>query len=96
MPMKNPPHPARLLKDDFEELGWTIAQAAQVLGVSRQQLYNLVKGKSAITAEMALKLEKAVGSTAEMWLRLQVSYDLAQARLRQASTQSRRLGRKVA
>lgn len=39
MPMKNPAHPGRLLEDDLEELGWTVAEAAEALGVTRQQIY---------------------------------------------------------
>jgi len=91
MPMKNPPHPGRLLKDDFEELGLTIAQAAEALGVTRQQLYNVINGKSAITAEMAVRLEKCVGGSADFWLRLQSSYDLAQIRQQKKKIKVKRL-----
>jgi addiction module HigA family antidote len=80
MPMKNPSHPGRLVKADLDELGLTIAEAAKGLGVTRQQLYKIVNGDSAISPEMALRLEKAIGSTADTWLRMQVAYDLAQAR----------------
>jgi addiction module HigA family antidote len=48
--------------------------------VSRQALNNLVNGKAGISPEMALRLAKAFGSTPEAWLRLQLAYDLAQAR----------------
>ena len=82
MPMKNPPHPGVGLRDEFEALGLSIAEAATGLGITRQQLYNVTKGKSAISPDMALRLEKAIGSSAEHWLRLQIAYDLAQARLR--------------
>ncbi|HJZ42596.1 MAG TPA: helix-turn-helix domain-containing protein [Hyphomicrobiaceae bacterium] len=58
MAMKNPPHPGRGLKDDLDALGLTVAEA---LGITRQQLYNVIGGKSGITAEMALRLEKGVG-----------------------------------
>ena len=50
------------------------------LGVTRQQLHNVLSGKSVISPEMALRLERAIGSSAEHWLRLQSAYDLAQAR----------------
>lgn len=80
--MKNPPHPGHLVKGELDELGVSIAEAAANLGITRQQLYRVTKGESAISPEMALRLEKAVGSTADFWLRLQMNYDLAQARLK--------------
>ena len=52
--------------------------------ITRQQLHNVVQGRSAVSPEMALRFEKAFGSGADMWLRMQVAYDLAQARKRQA------------
>jgi addiction module HigA family antidote len=82
MPMKNPPHPGRGLKADFDELGLTTATAAQALGVSRSQVHRVVAGESAITAELALRLEIVIGSTAEQWLQMQAAYDAAQVRNR--------------
>ena len=63
MRMKNPPHPGRLVKDNIEEIGLTVAQAAEGLGVTRQQLYKVITCQSAISPEMAVRLEKAIGST---------------------------------
>jgi addiction module HigA family antidote len=94
--MKNPPHPGAGLKDDIEALGLSIAEAAKGLGVTRQQLYRVINGESAITPEMALRLEGAIGSTADAWLRMQVNYDLAQIRLRASSIKVKRLEPKVA
>lgn len=82
MPMKNPPHPGRGLKDDLEELGLSVAQAARALGVTRAQVYRVVSGESAISPEMALRLEHVIGGTAEAWLRMQAAYDAAQVRAR--------------
>ena len=82
MPMKIPPHPGEGIKADLDELGYTIAEAAEAMGVSRQALYNLVSERAGISADMALRLEKAIGGTARFWLALQASYELAQARLR--------------
>ena len=62
MAMKNPPHPGPGIRDDIDALGLSIAEAAQGMGITRQQLYNLINGKSGITPEMAVRLEKAVGS----------------------------------
>lgn len=80
MPMMNPPHPAEGLNDDLEALGLTTAQAATALGVTRQQLHRVLSCQSAISPEMALKLETVIGSTADHWLRLQAAYDLSQVR----------------
>jgi len=80
MPMKNPPHPGLGLRDDFEALGLSVAQAAEALGISRSQLHRVVAGKSDISAELALRLEIVIGSTTEAWLRQQASYNAAQAR----------------
>ena len=85
MPMKSPPHPGLGLRDEIEALGLTVAKAADGLGVTRQQLYRVIRGESGVTPEMAIRLEKAIGGTADSWLRLQTAYDLAQARRREAS-----------
>lgn len=79
MPMKNPPHPGRIVRQDcVEPLGLSITKAAKVLGVTRQALNNLVNGKAGISPEMAVRLSKAFGGNPEMWLRLQANYELAQ------------------
>jgi addiction module HigA family antidote len=78
--MKNPPHPGLSVQHDcLEPLGLSVADGAKALGVTRQALNNLVTCKAGISAEMAIRLEKAFGGGAETWLRLQASYDLAQA-----------------
>lgn len=80
MPMKNPPHPGLSIRLDFiEPVGLTITEAARRLGVSRKQLSDVVNGHSGISAEMAIRLDKAFGGGAEIWMRLQAAYDLAQA-----------------
>lgn len=89
--MKNPPHPGLAIKGEIEELGLSVAEAAEGLGVTRQQLYRVINGKSGITPEMAVRLQKAIGSSAEMWLRLQLNFDLAQIQQRAASIKVRRL-----
>jgi addiction module HigA family antidote len=91
MDMKNPPHPGGLIGDSLDELNVSIVEAAKALGITRQQLHNLIAGRSAITPEMAVKLEMAIGSTADAWLRMQMSYDLAQVRKRAGSIKVRRL-----
>lgn len=78
--MKKPPHPGRSIAESLEFLGVSTAEAAGHIGVTRQQLHRVITGVSAVSPEMALRLEKAIGSTAETWLAMQRHYDLAQAR----------------
>jgi addiction module HigA family antidote len=80
MDMKNPPHPGEMIGDSLGELGVTLTDAAKGLGITRQQLHNVIAGRSAVTPEMAVRLEKALGSTADTWLRMQMNYDLARIR----------------
>jgi len=76
--MKNPPHPGLTIRHDcIEALGLSVTQAAKGLGVSRQALTNVLSGKSSISPKMAVRLEKAFGSTATAWVRLQANYDLS-------------------
>lgn len=91
MPMKNPPHPGRLVADNLAELGLGVANAAEGLGVTRQQLYKVINGNSSISPEMAVRLELAIGSSAEAWLRMQNAYDLAQVRQHEGEIKVRKL-----
>jgi addiction module HigA family antidote len=78
--MKNPPHPGRSIRTAcLEPLDLSVTDGAKLLGVTRQALNNVINGKSAISPEMAIRLAKAFGSTAETWLKMQLAYDLAQA-----------------
>jgi addiction module HigA family antidote len=80
MRMKNPPHPGRhVLLDCLEPLGLSITRGAEVLGVTRLTLSNLVNSKNGISPEMAIRLSKAFGGRPEVWLGMQTDYDLAQA-----------------
>lgn len=81
MIMKNPPHPGLVvLQECIEPLGLTITAAAEALGVTRKTLSELVNGKCGISPEMAVRISKAFGGTAEGWLVQQAQYDLAQVR----------------
>jgi antitoxin HigA-1 len=92
MRMKNPPHPGLSVRHDcLEPLGLSIAEGAKALGVTRQALNNLVSGKAGISAEMAIRLEKAFGGGAETWLRMQAAYDLAQAEKHTGKIKVRRI-----
>jgi len=91
MPMKNPPHPGRSIRSAcLEPLGLTVTEGARLLGVTRQALNNVVNGKADISPEMAIRLSKAFGSTPETWLRMQLAFDLAQARKHEDQIKVRR------
>jgi addiction module HigA family antidote len=94
--MKNPAHPGRLIKNELDEMGIGVADAAEALGVTRQQLYNVINGTSAVTPEMAVRLEQGIGSTADTWLRMQTAFDLAQVRLRRDEIKVKKLSPRVA
>lgn len=80
MLMKRPPHPGRIVRQEcLEPLGLTVTEAAVRLGVTRQNLNNLLNGKSGVSPEMSIRLSKAFGSRPEVWLGLQMEYDLAEA-----------------
>jgi len=81
MPMKNPPHPGGfVLRQCIEPLGLSITEAAVALGVTRTTLSELVNEKRGISPEMAVRLSKVFGGSAESWLIQQVQYDLAHVR----------------
>ncbi len=83
MKMFNPPHPGEILKDLYlPDYKLTVTAFALKIGVSRTTASELVNCKNGITAEMALKLAKAFGTSPELWLNMQQEYDLWQARQR--------------
>ena len=83
MEMYNPPHPGIILLEDWiKPLNFTISQFALRIGTSRKNLSEIVNAKCGISPEMALKLSKALGTSAELWLNMQQAYDLWQARQR--------------
>ncbi len=96
MAMKNPPHPGGLIKDILDEFGMSVADGARGMGVTRQQLHNVISGRSGISPEMALRLEKAFGGSAEQWLRVQMAHDLARIRERESEIAVTRFRRKAA
>jgi len=78
--MYNPPHPGEILRElCVEALGLTVTDAAKALKVSRKTLSTLLNGRAGISPEMAMRLSKVFGRTAEGWMRLQLQYDLWKA-----------------
>lgn len=96
MEMKSPAHPGQLVKECLKDLGLSVAEAAKGIGITRQQLHNIIAGRSHVTPEMAIRFEKAFGSTADTWLRMQMNFDLARIRKRDSSIVVERLAPKVA
>ena len=80
MEMYNPAHPGEVLKDLYLPENMSVSEAAKKLGVSRQTLSAIINGRAGISAEMALRLSKALGTTADLWLKMQIKYDLWQAK----------------
>ena len=81
MPMKNPPHPGRSVRENcLEPLGLNVTKAAEILGVARHTLSRVLNGHARISTGMAIRLEKAGWSSADFWLNRQSAYDLAEAR----------------
>ena len=74
----NPAHPGEVLKDYLGAM--TIAEAASRLRVTRAHLSRIVNGHAGISAAMSLRLCAALGTSPEFWLKMQLQYDLWQAR----------------
>ncbi|WP_262028299.1 HigA family addiction module antitoxin [Microvirga sp. Mcv34] len=75
-------HPGNYLrKMILQDLGLSVTEAAQLLGVHRVGLSRLLNGRASLSAEMAIRLEKAFGADLEALMRMQNGYDIAQARL---------------
>ena len=82
----NPTHPGEGLRDDIEEMGWSVNEFAARLGVSRNTASRLLNRRCGISPSVALALERIGWSDADFWMRLQANYDLAQARRKLAAT----------
>ena len=76
--MNHPPHPGRGIRYDIDAMGWTVAECAKQLGLSRTTLSRILNGKQGITPAIALSLEHLGWSDADTWMTLQTIYDLAQ------------------
>jgi addiction module HigA family antidote len=86
-----PPHPGAFIREEIlDELGLTVSRAAEVLGVRRATLSDLVNGRAALSAEMALRIEKAFGIEMDTLLRMQAWYDSYAMRQRAGEIEVRR------
>ena len=92
MGMKNPVHPGALVREDcLKPLGLSVAEGARRLGVGRQTLSRLVNEKASVSIAMAYRLSKAFGSTPEVWLSMQLAFDLSRAHELEHSIKIRRI-----
>ncbi len=92
MSMKRPCHPGEILREALvDELGLSITDAAEGLGIARKTLSAILNGRAGISPDMAIRLEKGIGSSAEHWLRLQLAFDLAAAQRRSKSIKVKKL-----
>ena len=89
--LAHPAHPGRFIKMEIiDPLGLSVTAAAKVLGVTRPTLSALLNGRAALSSDMALRIEKAFGPRMDTLLRMQTSYNIAQARSREAKIRVKR------
>lgn len=92
MPLHNPPHPGRVLKELWvKPMGITIAALAEAAGVTRKTMSELVNGKAGVSPEMAIRLSKMFNTTPELWLEMQMSHDLWVVKKKAARIKVKRL-----
>jgi antitoxin HigA-1 len=97
MAMKNPPHVGRVIWHGIiEPLDLSVTKVAEILGVRRATLSDLINGKTALTAEMALRIHKAFGPDVDHLLRMQAAYDAAEIRKRAKEIKVKRYVSKAA
>ncbi len=88
-PMLNPPHLGELVRESMDGVGWNVTETAARLGCERGTLSRLLHGKAGVSANMALALEDIGWGTADHWMRMQASYELAQVRRERAAAERR-------
>lgn len=77
--MFNPAHPGEIIQEYMEGLGLNVSELAGHLQTSRVNLSRILNGRAGLSAEMALRLSEAFGTSAELWMKMQGQYDLWQA-----------------
>jgi addiction module HigA family antidote len=92
MPMKNPPYPGDFIRTEIiHPAGLSVTAAAVALRVSRAALSSLLNGKTDLSGDMALRIEKAFGVKMDTLMRMQASYDIARTRKREKLIHVRRI-----
>ncbi len=85
-PMRNPPHLGELVRNSMDDVGWNVTETASRLGCECGTLWCLLNGTAGVSVDMALALEDIGWGTADHWMRMQASYELAQVRHERAAT----------
>ena len=94
--MKSPAHPGGFVRSEIvESFGLTVTRAAEVLGVTRPALSAFLNERAQLSPEMALRIEKAFGVSMDTLMRMQNSFDIAQARKREGEIDVRRSPRSL-
>ena len=75
-PQRPPTHPGEIVGTQLEDCRTSVREAAKLIGVSHTTLQNVIKGKSAITADMALRIGALLGNGPALWLNMQQAHDL--------------------
>jgi addiction module HigA family antidote len=97
MSMKNPPHIGGFIRREIVvPLGLSVTDAASALGVTRQALSNLLNERTSLSADMALRIEKAFGPNMDHLMRMQLAFDLVEARRREAEIKVKRFAKRPA
>jgi len=97
MSMKNPPHVGGFIRREIVvHLGLSVTDAASALGVTRQALSNLLNERTSLSADMALRIEKAFGPNMDHLMRMQLAFDLVEARRREAEIKVKRFAKRPA
>lgn len=77
--MHDPAHPGEIIQEYMEGLGLTVSSLAEHLKITRANLSRIIHAKAGVSAEMALRLSAAFGTSPQVWIRMQANYDLAKA-----------------
>jgi antitoxin HigA-1 len=97
MSMKNPPHVGGFIRREIVvPLGLSVTDAASALGVTRQALSNLLNERTSLSPDMALRIEKAFGPNMDHLMRMQLAFDLVEARRREAEIKVKRFAKRPA
>lgn len=81
----HPVHPGEILAEVYlSQLGWTQTKLTEELGCAHRKVNEIINGKRSITPDFAIDLERVLGTEADMWVRIQAEFDLAEARKKRA------------
>jgi addiction module HigA family antidote len=95
--MYNPPHPGEILADTIlrGDRGIRVTEFAEKLGMTRTAISRIIHGRASISTDMSIRLEEALGTSAETWLAMQAAYDLWQAKKNKRRKKIARIAMKI-